>query len=566
MVVPFVILSAITTGGIGYINNNKANNAIGVHTMSYLKEQVVSYAMNIALTSEKNKPENLSYKEFLLETEEGSSYLSNYMKKMSFWGDNDEFLLIESDGDILAVNGDIIVDKNINFIDELANQDSTTFSRDVIVKTLESYDNANLRNTNIETLADYFFFSKIPDTDMILIFHPEDIVIGELRTMFTTIFIGSVLSVFIVAIFSIWKATTIANPLKKIQRLTGHLYKGDLTKSVNISNKDEFGVTSKRLNKAIISLRNTVLDIKETENKTREMIDLTNDKVLSINEKTQGVSADTEHITSQVQESTSSLEEIKNELFKVKLRGDTIMKSSIENASLSENILNSANNIVSNSESMKKETLYVYNDAKKELEKTLENLNSISQIKEMADIIVEMSHRTKILSINASIEASRAGESGKGFKVLANEIGNLAEISAQSSSDIQKLALHVDNILNELIVATHNILNVMNANMEKTYNILTELSTEYTETGSNINYILNNFKKETTEMANSLSDIFASVEALSEVMSSVSCSSDNIAQDINDVSIDMYEILHASNVNKENMERLSELISKFKTS
>lgn len=566
MVVPFVTLSILTTGGMSYLNQKKANDAIGVQTVSYLRERVISYATNIALTVEKNKPKDLSYKEYLFETEEGIKYVSSYMKQMPFWQDDDVFLLIEKDGKILSVNGELFTDKNLNFIDEVVKLDSTSFSKDDFIEVFEVLENGNFYNSFTVTLSKYFFFSKIPGTDVILVFSPSEIMVGALGDMFSTMFIGSVMSFCIVALYSLWKAKKIESPLVKIQELSGYLYKGDLTKSIKIKNKDEFGATANRLNKAIFSLRDTIVNLKCTEEKTREMIELTNNKVLSIDNKTKEVSLSTERINSQVEESTAELEEIKDRLFNVKLRGDNIQKVSLENVTLSENILDSATSIITHSETMRNETIAVYTDAKNQLEDTLEKLAALHKIKEIAKNIADISNTTKILSINASIEASRAGEEGKGFRVLAKEIGNLAQDSAQSSSDIQDLTIYIDNILKELVFSVQNILSIMHSNMEKNYTILNELSSEYSSTGVNINQLLKDFEKETTEIANSLNDIFVSVESLSEVMNTVSASSDSISSEVNSVSSDMNDILNASNVNRDNMETLKNLISKFKTS
>lgn len=68
---------------------------------------------------------------------------------------------------------------------------------------------------------------------------------------------------------------------------------------------------------------------------------------------------------------------------------------------------------------------------------------SISAIREMAEVISGIAEQTKMLSMNAAIEAAHAGEYGKGFAVVAEELGRLAAAALESSSDIGKTVMEV---------------------------------------------------------------------------------------------------------------------------
>ena len=78
-----------------------------------------------------------------------------------------------------------------------------------------------------------------------------------------------------------------------------------------------------------------------------------------------------------------------------------------------------------------------------ETEKMVELVNEVSQnsgkIAEISSLIEEISQQTTMLALNASIEASRAGEAGRGFSVVATEVGKLADRSSQSVKDIGSL-------------------------------------------------------------------------------------------------------------------------------
>ena len=73
------------------------------------------------------------------------------------------------------------------------------------------------------------------------------------------------------------------------------------------------------------------------------------------------------------------------------------------------------------------------------IQKAIVNLQSLTQIDEMAEQILSITNQTNLLSLNASIEAARAGEAGRGFSIVADEIGNLANISRDTATAIQEI-------------------------------------------------------------------------------------------------------------------------------
>lgn len=84
---------------------------------------------------------------------------------------------------------------------------------------------------------------------------------------------------------------------------------------------------------------------------------------------------------------------------------------------------------------------------------------AISKIRQAADVIAQITSQTSMLALNASIEAARAGDSGRGFSVVASEISNLATQSDESTREIQ-------NIVSEIISASEQ--NIILANRIKT--------------------------------------------------------------------------------------------------
>lgn len=96
----------------------------------------------------------------------------------------------------------------------------------------------------------------------------------------------------------------------------------------------------------------------------------------------------------------------------------------------------------------------------KESSDKVTQLQELSQkIEEFAKVISEISRKTNILSLNASIEAARAGDMGKGFAVVASEVRNLAEQSARSSKEITDTIASIQTSVDETVESMKSVYN-----------------------------------------------------------------------------------------------------------
>ncbi|NIA23432.1 MAG: GAF domain-containing protein [Proteobacteria bacterium] len=166
--------------------------------------------------------------------------------------------------------------------------------------------------------------------------------------------------------------------------------------------------------------------------------------------------------------------------------------------------------------------------------KTIEKLiGSVTNITDFINIIMDISHKTNMLSINASIEAAHAGEYGKGFKVLADEIGTLSE---QTYDMIENIGKKIDEILE----STNSLYNKMQEGKENIIKIRSSVDTAQKSTDfiqnitstnlgngekvkklvdsstqkiEEINKLIYNISNITTENTGNINDIIMSIES-----------------------------------------------------
>lgn len=87
---------------------------------------------------------------------------------------------------------------------------------------------------------------------------------------------------------------------------------------------------------------------------------------------------------------------------------------------------------------------------------------SSAEIGKAADIIESIAEQTNLLALNATIEAARAGDAGKGFAVVANEVKELAQATADATSEIRKMILAIQTDVNKSVGSIQRIADVVN--------------------------------------------------------------------------------------------------------
>ncbi|WP_137973553.1 methyl-accepting chemotaxis protein [Pseudomonas sp. F(2018)] len=233
---------------------------------------------------------------------------------------------------------------------------------------------------------------------------------------------------------------------------------GDLTRRVNVDSRDEIGEMIQLFNGFLDKLQGTIRQTIDAASPlgqmSQELYRLTQDAT----QNARSQQGHTDSIGRDIQTMTSSIQEVAQ---RSQQASEGAGAASRQAGNARESIGSLSNSISDLGSSVMGAV-----QAMEQLEEETQQVGSV------LTVIRSIAEQTNLLALNAAIEAARAGEQGRGFAVVADEVRNLAQKTAASTAEIQQIIQRLQNSAN-------GVLNVMTANGEKAQNSI-ERSVEAT--------------------------------------------------------------------------------------
>ncbi|MCH1627970.1 methyl-accepting chemotaxis protein [Ferdinandcohnia quinoae] len=365
-------------------------------------------------------------------------------------------------------------------------------------------------------------------------------------------------------IIAIFTAESISRPVKKIVTRMMSIAKGELSSEViTTKSKDEIGHLVQAVNTMNGSLQSMV----------KQMADVSN------------------HVTSQSEELTQYADEVMAGSQQIATTMSDLSSGAEEQAhastSLNETMGQFAQeimNVVINSEDIKAQAatmLGMTNDGSQYMEKSIQKMDDINgkmkhslelvkgldtrtnDISKLVNVIQEIAEQTNLLALNAAIEAARAGEHGRGFAVVADEVRKLAEQVSHSITDITSIVTDIQNESKQVV-----------ASLDEGYEFVNEGTDQIQTTGKtfdNIKEAIDEVGSKIEEMSSSLYNVLDNTKTINESIENIASVSEESAAGIEQISAtaqqsgsSMSEVSRSARTLEDSANQLNSLIQGFK--
>lgn len=317
-----------------------------------------------------------------------------------------------------------------------------------------------------------------------------------------------------------WVIYPLTNTNREINEIISGIdnQQGDLTRRVTITNNKEVASVGGGINAFMAKLQeifrmisSNSRDLEGVVNEVRESVQTSNGSVSDLSALTEELSATMQDISDNASRINENTESVAGEV-------KSIAEKTIEINQYTKEMKEHAEAMEHAARENMDTTGAKVNDIVSVLSQAIEDSNSVNQVDNLTNDILNIASQTNLLALNASIEAARAGDAGKGFAVVASEISQLAAASQEAANNIQSINAIVITAVHNLADNANGLVEYMNEKILPEFQKFVESGGAYHDKATFIESVMADFEAKTDSLQNSMDEIANSVNTISHAI------------------------------------------------
>lgn len=221
-----------------------------------------------------------------------------------------------------------------------------------------------------------------------------------------------------------------------------------------------------------VDVQNSADNLAHSIDEVSERIDIVAGETMNISSVMQEFSASLEEMSANITEISDNMEEM-DESF------TQMSEEAQDGKDYAQESNNTAYDIMNRSEAQKREVLAMAASVEASMLEKIEESKKAERILDLTKDILEIADQTNLLALNASIEAAHAGDAGRGFAIVADEINKLSVMTSATASEISDISKTVLNAVSQLAEEANKVVAFMKEKTVGSYSELVEVGHKY---------------------------------------------------------------------------------------
>lgn len=294
--------------------------------------------------------------------------------------------------------------------------------------------------------------------------------------------------------------------------------------------KDETGEMARQVRDMRANLRDMMQKVTEVSNAITDNVTTLKGATEKVDSMCTDNAAISEELAAATEETAATTVTINESVSSIKDGTEEVNKLAVNGTEVSQEIMGRAQDLRNRTVEASEHTMEIYNSVKEKADRAIEDSRAVNKINELTNTIMQISSQTGLLALNASIEAARAGEAGRGFSVVATEIGSLADQTSNAIVDISAIVKEVNVAVANMSECLEETTGFLESTVLSEYKEFEKVSEQYQGDADIFQEQMKTVRDHMKELSESVEIILQGITGISDTMNESSLGVTDIAE------------------------------------